>query len=297
MHDLLQELGKQIVRQQFPDEPGSWSRLWLYEDIYTVMTTETGTNKVKAIILDQKQHISEYPPLLADGLKSQFLPNNLQYLLWDGYPFASLPLNFEPLRLVELNMPCSLIQRLWDGHKDLPCLKRVDLSNSKCLVETPNFAGSRRLERLDLTGCINLSSGLYIFNCPLLNVTEEGPNLALWWLKRLIENPCHFRCGFDIVVPGFIFPMWFHYQFTGYSRVRIADSECEYDNWIGFIFCVAFVGNCGSTSFGSSQYSFSSQLPHPLYLSFESEHMEETFDIPLRLDLNKGDGSIAEHLW
>jgi hypothetical protein len=60
---------------------------------------------------------------------------------------------------------------------------------------------------------------------------------------------------------------------------------------------VAFVGNCGSTSFGSSQYSFSSQVPHPLYLSFESEHMEETFDIPLRLDLNKGDGSIAEHLW
>jgi hypothetical protein len=60
---------------------------------------------------------------------------------------------------------------------------------------------------------------------------------------------------------------------------------------------VAFVGNCGSTSFGSSHYSFSSHLPHPLYLSFESEHMEETFDIPLRLDLNKGDGSIAEHLW
>jgi hypothetical protein len=43
MHDLLQELGKQIVRQQFPDEPGSWSRLWLYEDFYTVMTTETVT--------------------------------------------------------------------------------------------------------------------------------------------------------------------------------------------------------------------------------------------------------------
>ncbi|MCI20867.1 TMV resistance protein N-like, partial [Trifolium medium] len=54
-------------------------------------------------------------------------------------------------------MPCSSIQRLWYGDQDLPCLKRVDLSNSKYFVETPNFAGCRRLERLDLTGCRNLS--------------------------------------------------------------------------------------------------------------------------------------------
>jgi hypothetical protein len=41
MHDMLQELGKKIVRQQFPDEPRLWSRLWLYPDFYHVMTTET----------------------------------------------------------------------------------------------------------------------------------------------------------------------------------------------------------------------------------------------------------------
>lgn len=43
MHDMLRELGKKIVRQQLPDEPGSWSRLWLYEDFYNVMMTETVT--------------------------------------------------------------------------------------------------------------------------------------------------------------------------------------------------------------------------------------------------------------
>jgi hypothetical protein len=50
IHDLLQELGKQIVRQQFPDEPGSWSRLWLYEDFYTVMTTETVTRYLSKLL-------------------------------------------------------------------------------------------------------------------------------------------------------------------------------------------------------------------------------------------------------
>ncbi|PNY10412.1 disease resistance protein (TIR-NBS-LRR class), partial [Trifolium pratense] len=552
MHEMVQELGKKIVRQQFLDEPGSWSRLWLYDDFYHVMMTETGTNKVKAIILDQKEHISEYPLLRAEGLSIMrglkililynekfsgslsFLSNRLQYLMWYGYPFASLPLNFEPFCLVELNMPCSSIQRLWDGQKYLPLLKRVDLSNSKYLVESPNFAGSPRLERLDLTGCINLSyvhpsigmlvklsflslegcsslvrlvhdgdtvfnllslkvlhlsgctklktlldftgvsnleyldidqcpslsmidhsighltqlkflslrdctnlvsipesinsltslvtldlcgclklenlplleslpvfeesndfisvssvnvdlsngelvspycldslifldlsfcnlsilpdaigelrhlerlnlegnnfvslpssmsslfslaylnlahcsklqslpelrfcatsssggryfkmvsgsynhrSGLYIFNCPLLEIAE-GQNMALSWLVKLIKNPCHFRCGLDIVVPGCTVPRWFYHQFTENSRLRITDYMTEFDDWLGFAFCVAFVENYRPTTSGYS-----------LYLSFASEQTEETFDIPIRLDLNDVDGSDEEHLW
>jgi len=40
MHEMLQELGKKIVRQQFPFQR---SRLWLYEDFYSVMMTETVT--------------------------------------------------------------------------------------------------------------------------------------------------------------------------------------------------------------------------------------------------------------
>ncbi|KAI5412231.1 hypothetical protein KIW84_057048, partial [Lathyrus oleraceus] len=204
MHDMLQELGKKIVRQQFPGEPGLWSRLWLYQDVYGVMTTQTGTNKVKAIILNKKGHNSEYRRLRADGLSImqglqililyhndfsgslKFLSNSLQYLEWHGYPFVSLPLNFEPYVLVELNMPCSSIQRLWNDHKDLPCLKRVDLSNSKCLVETPNFSGSKILERLDLTGCINLS---YVH--PSIGLLEKLVFLSFEGCRSLVRIVLH----------------------------------------------------------------------------------------------------------
>ncbi|WVZ00775.1 hypothetical protein V8G54_026844 [Vigna mungo] len=41
MHDMLQELGKKIVRNQCPEEPESWSRIWLYEDFFHVLTTQT----------------------------------------------------------------------------------------------------------------------------------------------------------------------------------------------------------------------------------------------------------------
>jgi hypothetical protein len=59
MHEMLQELGKKIVRQQFPFQPGSWSRLWLYKDFYSVMTTETVTR-----LLFPSDRLNFSPPVL-----------------------------------------------------------------------------------------------------------------------------------------------------------------------------------------------------------------------------------------
>ena len=41
MHDLLQELGKEIVRCESPEEPGRRSRLWLMEDVIHVLKCNT----------------------------------------------------------------------------------------------------------------------------------------------------------------------------------------------------------------------------------------------------------------
>ena len=38
MHDLLQEMGRDIVRKECPKDPGKRSRLWLYKDINNVLT-------------------------------------------------------------------------------------------------------------------------------------------------------------------------------------------------------------------------------------------------------------------
>ncbi|CAL5200730.1 unnamed protein product [Lathyrus oleraceus] len=535
MHDMLQELGKKIVRHNFLDDPGLWSRVWRCNDFYHVLETKTGTNNnVKAIVLDQKENFSK---CRAEGFSNMsnlallilyhnnfsgnldFLSNNLLYLLWHGYPFTSLPSNFEPYYLVELNMPDSSIQRLWEGRKELPNLKRMDLSNSKNLIETPKCFWTPKLERLDFTGCTNLgqvhpsighltelvflclqncsslvdldfgsvsrlsslrvlrltgctklektpdftgasnleyldmdecttlskvhesignltklkflslrnctnlvempdsikwmaslvtldfcgcssltilplecthtdhmrslifldlsfcnlhevpdtigtlktlerlnlqgnkfrslpdnffdlenlayvnlshcheleaikpisfksassggryfkiaagsrdhTSGLYIFDCPKIMNFPINQQISYIWFERLHENPRHFRGGFDIVVPSdwknTDFPSrWFNHLFDGGSIVRIVDFD-EFDKKFGFAFFVAFeINNCLANS-GSPQDSFSSALPHHLYLSFESEHTEERFDMPLSLEPHKIDGS--KHLW
>ena len=42
MHEMLQELGKKIVQERYPEEPASWSRLWLFKDFENVlMSAET----------------------------------------------------------------------------------------------------------------------------------------------------------------------------------------------------------------------------------------------------------------
>ena len=37
MHDLLQDMGQEIVRRESPREPGGRSRLWIYKDVIRVL--------------------------------------------------------------------------------------------------------------------------------------------------------------------------------------------------------------------------------------------------------------------
>ncbi|KOM27468.1 hypothetical protein LR48_Vigan416s000200 [Vigna angularis] len=41
MHDLIQHMGRQIVRQEAPDNPGERSRIWDYEDVIEILTKDS----------------------------------------------------------------------------------------------------------------------------------------------------------------------------------------------------------------------------------------------------------------
>ncbi|KAL4317339.1 hypothetical protein AHAS_Ahas15G0375200 [Arachis hypogaea] len=51
-HDLIQDMGQEIVRQESPKDPGKRSRLWLPEDVIQVLQENTGTSEVELIILE-----------------------------------------------------------------------------------------------------------------------------------------------------------------------------------------------------------------------------------------------------
>ncbi|KAI8021874.1 TMV resistance protein N [Camellia lanceoleosa] len=52
MHQLVQEMGREIVRQESPKEPGKRSRLWNHKDSLNVLRENTGTRKIEGLTLD-----------------------------------------------------------------------------------------------------------------------------------------------------------------------------------------------------------------------------------------------------
>ncbi|XP_057989606.1 disease resistance protein RPV1-like [Hevea brasiliensis] len=181
VHDLLRQMGKDIIIEECK-QPGGRSRLWNYEDIDHVFTTNTGTESVEAIVLDVYSTIddlklsptaftkmcklrmlivrsSEYlkgQVLLPNNL--EFLPQELRYLEWDYYPLTSLPSNFCPKNLVELHMTGSKLRQLWHGDKHFENLISLELFGSKDLIRIPDLSNTApNLEVLDLSGCRSLT--------------------------------------------------------------------------------------------------------------------------------------------
>nr|XP_023892218.1 TMV resistance protein N-like [Quercus suber]XP_023892225.1 TMV resistance protein N-like [Quercus suber] len=172
MHNLLQEMGRDIVRKESPKVPGERSRLWLYKDIDNVLTNNTGTKAIQGIVLKlpkpkevhwncesfSKMHCLKF--LIIKNVQlchdPKHLPNDLGFLDWSGYPLKSLPTSFQPNELIELYMCCSNIERLWKGTKSCEMLKFIELNRSLKFFETPDFTKIPILEKLILEDCINL---------------------------------------------------------------------------------------------------------------------------------------------
>ncbi|PRQ59016.1 putative toll-like receptor, P-loop containing nucleoside triphosphate hydrolase [Rosa chinensis] len=172
MHDLIREMGCEIVRQQSYEEPGGRSRLWLHNDIFHVFTKNTGTKAIEGVVLDLPEleeadwnleafsQMCKLKLLYIDNLKLSlgpiYLPNALRFLKWSWYPSKSLPPGFQPDELTELSLVHSNIDHLWNGIKYLGKLKYINLSYSIDLRRTPDFTGIQNLEQLVLEGCTNL---------------------------------------------------------------------------------------------------------------------------------------------
>ncbi|ONH89905.1 hypothetical protein PRUPE_8G023100 [Prunus persica] len=173
MHDLIQEMAWRIVHEESP-EPGKRSLLWHPSDISHVLMNNTGTGAIEAIVLclakletvrwnctDAFNEMHGLRLLHFDYVVfssgPKFLPNSLRHIQWSWYPSKSLPSGFKPHLLSKLEMWNSKLVRLWDGAKDFPNLKSMDLSFSHKLTSIPDFTRIPNLEELNLNDCKKLS--------------------------------------------------------------------------------------------------------------------------------------------
>ncbi|KAF3953653.1 hypothetical protein CMV_020924 [Castanea mollissima] len=203
MHDLLEEMGRNIVCQECLDDPGKRSRLWDYEDIDKVFKKNKGTGALKAMDIvstyneQQDVYWNHEAFLKMDNLKflricgilhvPTQLPNDLKILDWILYPSKSLQSSFQLDELVQLCLQQSKIEQLWIGIKNFDKLKFIDLTDSSDLIVTPNFTGVPNLEKLVLVRCTNLRK----FH-PSIRILEKLIHLNLQDCERLIRLPRKF---------------------------------------------------------------------------------------------------------
>ncbi|KAK2642960.1 hypothetical protein Ddye_024723 [Dipteronia dyeriana] len=138
MHDLLQELGRELVRQESSNKPGERSRLHNPEDVCRVLQKNTNSK-----ILQSKQTYL-------------YLPDELRYLRWDGYPTKALPSSFSPESVIELDLRGSNLKELWRGKMDAPKLQRLNLSSCRQLTRISEFSIAPSLECINFDECRNL---------------------------------------------------------------------------------------------------------------------------------------------
>ncbi|KAE8725122.1 Detected protein of unknown function [Hibiscus syriacus] len=220
MHNLLQEMGRKIVREKSIEEPGKRCRLWEEKDVYPVLTKNTVSYSLEIAyyinmlnlnvnVVSKMKKLRLLKVLcLSNCDELKYLPNELRLLDSMGYPLRFLPPSFQPDNLVALLLPYSRIEQLWRGNiHPLYKLKVLNLKGSKNLIETPDFTIAPNLEILILEGCtrivdvhpsvgvlsrlklLNLRSCTSLRNLPTRIGIESLETLILKDCRNLISLP------------------------------------------------------------------------------------------------------------
>ncbi|XP_062028206.1 disease resistance protein RUN1-like [Rosa rugosa] len=184
MHDLLRDMGREIVREESPNHPERRSRLWRQEDVIDVLRDESGTEETEGLALNWQRssrilNVSigafrnmrglkllqlKYVLLTGDCNK---LPKKLRWLclrgsslygFWDASYLVSMDLpyseSFPSLVSMDLRysgyFPSDILWRF--GRLEI-----LNLSHSQHLTTSPYFSQVPNLQYLILKYCVNLT--------------------------------------------------------------------------------------------------------------------------------------------
>ncbi|KAL2319334.1 hypothetical protein Fmac_028303 [Flemingia macrophylla] len=172
MHPLLRDMGREIIRENSRNEPGKRSRLWFHEDVVEVLTKNTGTKAIEGLTLklnltkggcfkvDAFEEMKSLRLLRLDHVKLHgdfgYISKQLRWIYWNGFPLEYIPNNFYLEGVIVIDLKHSNLRLVWKDPQVLQCLKILNLSHSKYLIETPDFSKLPSLEKLILKDCTSL---------------------------------------------------------------------------------------------------------------------------------------------
>ncbi|KAI5413575.1 hypothetical protein KIW84_057952 [Lathyrus oleraceus] len=173
MHDLLRDMGREIIREKSPEEPEARCRLWFHDDVLDVLSNQSGTKAIKGLSLKLQRanakcfstnafkKMTRLRLLQLAGVKLdgdfEYLSRDLRWLSWNEFPLTHMPTNLYRGELVSIELENSNVNILWKEVQMMGDLKILNLSHSHCLTHTPDFSYMPNLEKLILKDCPMLS--------------------------------------------------------------------------------------------------------------------------------------------
>ncbi|XP_030974176.1 TMV resistance protein N-like [Quercus lobata] len=171
MHDLLQQMGREIAQEEF-ERLENHSRIWCHEDAYKLLTRNKGSDKIRGIMWCEPEPITvslkasafekmeNLKFLIVENVQIsqelEYLSNELRLFKWSGYNF-SLPSKFCPKKLVglEVSSSCIGLEKLFEQGCNYKYLKSIYLEDCQSITRLPDLCAPN-LETLDISYCDNL---------------------------------------------------------------------------------------------------------------------------------------------
>ncbi|CAK9177691.1 unnamed protein product [Ilex paraguariensis] len=136
MHQLLRDMGREIIRQESPKEPGKRSRLWCHKDSFDVLREVAGTETVEGLILDLHELRGDKLADAMSGVHNADHHNTEQFL--DTYITPS-------------HHKSSIRRSLWNCWNSIrAAFSRYDAVSNELHLNTDAFARMHKLRLLQL---------------------------------------------------------------------------------------------------------------------------------------------------
>ncbi|XP_039174119.1 TMV resistance protein N-like isoform X1 [Eucalyptus grandis] len=202
MHDLLIDLGRQIVRQESPSDLGKQSRLWIAKEAIEIIKTEERKEKVQALEVDGLDNSIEITNKEFERLPNlRFLKlrngtyvgdfakchSKLRWISWHSphQDFRADNMYLDHLTIFKLDkssFPNN--SKAWDLIKRAQSLKVLSLTGCDGITTIPDFSKCLGLERLTLAHC-NWLNKIENFIGSLKSLIE----LEIEWCMDLTDLP------------------------------------------------------------------------------------------------------------
>ncbi|KAF3945972.1 hypothetical protein CMV_027707 [Castanea mollissima] len=261
MHDLIQQMGREVVRRESPHILGKRNRLWHHQDALEVLIGNKGTGKIRDIMLhspelvnvplhpDVFKRMENLKILLVDNINIceaiKYLPNGIKVLYWPKYPFR-LPSKYYPRELVGLGMPYSRIglEKLCKQEFQLENMKHLNLRGCKFITKLPDLC-TPNLEKLDLSHCENLvkipESGEFLHKLKEWNLyycknLQNLPNNLMLTSLEVLETLILAECNNLRDLPDGIYKLQqLRYLDTPTAKLRPSCNSFDSSSGYGFL--------------------------------------------------------------